>query len=112
MNKIVSLALAAAAAVAAVPALAQSVSVADDGSFRAAVSYSDLNLATPAGQRALHGRLKTAANIACGGEGYLDVESVRAAADCRKSFMAAARPKVDIASRSQGNGSISIAASR
>jgi UrcA family protein len=112
MNKIVSLALAAAAAVAAVPALAQSVQVSEDGSYRATVSYKDLNLASASGQRALHNRLKAAATSVCGGEGYQDLTSMRAAELCRKSFMEAARPQIELASRSQSGASIAAGANR
>jgi UrcA family protein len=112
MNKIVSLALAAATAVAAVPALAQSVQVSEDGSYRATVSYQDLNLASASGQRALHNRLKAAATTVCSGGDYQDLASMRAAELCRKSFMDAARPQIELASSTQNGGSIAIAASR
>jgi UrcA family protein len=62
---LIALAVASASAVSA-----QAQSAANRDAAQAVVSYSDLNLSTPAGAKALHGRIARAAKMVCGDDGH------------------------------------------
>ncbi len=112
MKKIVNLAVAAAAAFAALPAAAQNVQFGEDGSYRVAVSYADLNLSSAAGKRTLEGRLKAAAKSVCGAAGGTSLIESRNIEACRDNVMGATRPQVEIAYNGGGSGNISVAMER
>ena len=104
MKKIVSLALAAAAAIAATPASAGNAQINEDGSYKIQVPYADLNLASPAGIRTLEGRLKGAANLVCSTNEGFNLNALRAANACRDTIADAARPQIAQAQRGAGRG--------
>ncbi len=112
MNRIVSLAFAASAAFAALPAAAQSVQISEDGSYRASIHYGDLNLASSAGMRTLEGRVDAAADRICGVAKAPTRAAFKEAADCRDTITSAARPQLALARDGRGSGSIALAASR
>ena len=99
MKKIVSLALAAAATFAATPASAANVEISNDGSYRIAVPYGDLNLATSAGIRTLEGRMRAATNSVCNSGQPPSLSELRAFNACRLSISEAARPQIALAQR-------------
>lgn len=103
--------LALAAAFAASPAGAHTIKISDDGRYRISVPYGDLNLATPAGARALEGRLKAAARSLCGAPTAQGFAEARAVGDCRRNVMDVARPQMTLA-LNRGKGSIAIAGGR
>lgn len=55
-----------------------------------AVSYADLNLASPDGSAALQSRLSAAARAVCAPEDYRDLQQLSASAACVKTAMAQA----------------------
>ena len=112
MKKIVTLAIAAAAALAASPAAAQSVQFSDDGSYRVSVSYGDLNLASAAGKRRFEGRLKAAANVVCGLPRPMGLIDAREMDSCRETILDNAKPQLALAFRGAGNGSVTLTADR
>lgn len=112
MKKIVTLAAAAAAAFAGFPANAQSVQLSEDGQYRISIPYTDLNLASPAGVRTLEGRIKAAANVVCGTPRPTSLIEARGIPACRHDVMRVARPQMELALNTRGNGSIASAASR
>lgn len=101
----------AAAALSASPAGAHSIRVSDDGSYRIAIPYGDLNLASPAGVQTLKGRIKAAAKAVCGTARARSVGEARAVEACRQDVLAAARPKMMLALKGD-KGSIALAGSR
>jgi UrcA family protein len=105
MKKIVSLALAAAAAMAPCPALAKnSVQIFEDGSYRIAVSYADLNLATEAGKRRLDNRVRAATNRVCTPSSAMSLKQVMVVPECRKRIAQSARPQIELAVRGAAAG--------
>ena len=96
MSKLVSLALAAAAAFAAVststPLFAAGPALVSE---TAAVSYRDLNLASVEGQEQLHGRVRAAVRKVCGVEKGPALAEHKAVQGCRSEAFASARPQVD-----------------
>jgi UrcA family protein len=104
MKKIVSLALAAAAALAATPASAGSVKFNQDGSYRIEVPYSDLNLASPTGMRTLEGRMKSAVSLVCATGQAANINETRNADACRQPINEAARPQIAQAQQGAGRG--------
>lgn len=104
MKKIVSLALTAAAASAAIPAAAQTAQISPDGSYRIAVHYSDLNLANDAGTRTLEQRLKAATNMVCGAARVMTPNEFRNQNACRASIAENARPKIALVQRAARGG--------
>ncbi len=112
MKKIVSLGLAACAAIAPVAASATNVEIDNDGRYRISVSYADLNLASEAGKHTLQTRIKLAARAACETQGVVSMRERQDAKRCTESVLEAAKPQVAYASRGQDGGSISVAASR
>ena len=111
MKTLLPLALAAAAAFAASPAGAHTIEISDDGQYRISVPYGDLNLATPAGARALEGRLKAAARSVCGAPTAQGFVEARAVGKCRRDIMTVAGPQMTLA-LNRGKGSIALAARR
>jgi UrcA family protein len=112
MKTFLPLALAAAAtALAASPAGAHTIHVADDGQYRVAIPYGDLNLANPAGVRALERRLKAATVAVCGRSTGKGVADARTASACRKSILEAARPQLALAVE-PNKGSVALASMR
>ena len=104
MKTMISLAIAAAAAIAASPATAENdVQVNADGSYRIAVSYDDLNLTTEAGKRTLHARVRGATKRVCGAQISNITEAV-AASSCRNAINEAARPQIALAERAARAG--------
>lgn len=95
MSKLVSVALAAAAAFAAVststPLLAQEPLAYQT----AAVSYSDLNLASREGQKQLHGRVNAAVRKVCGVAMTPDLVEMKNVRSCRTFAFESARPQVE-----------------
>lgn len=85
--------VAAAAAFAASPALAQPQA----GPAQLVVSYADLDLSTERGVRALDRRLRVAAEIACGPTSDADPKGKNEARDCRAETLASARAQRDTA---------------
>jgi UrcA family protein len=112
MSKLVSVALAAAAAFGAVststPVFAQEPALI----YRtAAVSYRDLNLATREGQKQLHSRVNAAVRKVCGVEKSPTLNEYRNLRSCRTGAFASAQPQVERALAGFGPRVI-IAASR
>lgn len=112
MKKLVTL-IVAAMAISSSPAGAQSVQISEDGQYRVAIPYGDLNLASKAGARTLNGRIKAAANVVCGtGQHPIDLIGAREVQSCRSTLMTVARPQVELALRDRGSGSIALASAR
>jgi UrcA family protein len=87
-------ALVLCAAAFAVPALAGSpVSNFDPSQPSVAIRYSEADLATPAGARALASRIKDAAILVCGGDSVVDRQAV-GYDDCREAAIDAALSSV------------------
>ena len=61
------------------------------------VHYSDLNLASPAGAKALKARVARAAERVCSTEGDRTLDSVLQARSCTKVAIARAMPQVELA---------------
>jgi UrcA family protein len=61
------------------------------------VRFGDLNLATDAGVTQLHRRIRTAAYQVCGRPEIRDLKGSQAAASCRDTALADARPKIELA---------------
>lgn len=110
MKTIVALALAATAAVAAMPAQAQPDVAATN--VIAVVPYADLNLASAAGARTLESRIKAAANRICGAEQAPGLEESTRVQSCRDSVIDSAQPQVSQALAMNGTGSVALASSR
>ena len=104
MKKIVSLALAAAAAITATPANANEVQIFQDGTYRLAVPYHDLNLGSDAGLRALQGRMKAATNVVCSINQVSSLSGEREARACRQEIQEAAQPQIALAARGARRG--------
>jgi UrcA family protein len=98
-------ALATAAVIKAVPALAEPA----PGSNAAVVKTADLDLASPAGKRALEQRLVIAAHQVCDTASSFDLQGRNAERDCRDSVLAAARARARAIIAQGGNDSISLA---
>jgi UrcA family protein len=111
MKTLLPLALAAAATLAASPAGAHAVEISDDGRYRIAVPYGDLNLATPAGVRKLEARLKAAARSVCASPTETGFAAAREVGDCRRDALNAARPQMTLA-LNRGKGGIALAGGR
>ena len=96
MSKLVSLALAAVAAFAAVststPLFAAEPALVYE---TAAVSYRDLNLASLEGQKQLHSRVRGAVRKVCGVEKSPALNEHKVVQGCRTEAFEAARPQVD-----------------
>lgn len=96
MSKLVSVALAAAAAFAAVSASTPLIAAETGTVYRtAAVSYSDLNLASREGQKQLHARVDSAVRKVCGVKLTPDLVEHRAVRSCRTGAFESARPQVE-----------------
>jgi len=111
MKTLLSLAIASAAALSALPAGAHTIHISDDGRYRISIPYGDLNLASPAGVRTLEGRLKAASQAVCGGPRVMGVAEARTVGACRRNVLAVARPQLMLALNGE-KGSIALAASR
>lgn len=96
----------AAAALAAVPALAQEVPAS------VAVGYGDLNLASAEGAAMLKSRVKGAARRICGVEQAPGLAESTAVRSCRTSVLSSAQPQMNLAMSQSGSGSVVVAASR
>jgi UrcA family protein len=104
---IIASALITAAAIKAVPALAEPA-VGRDVTV-SIVQTADLDLSTDAGRRALDQRLVVAAYEVCGTASDADLKGKNAARQCRSDVLAQARAKSDrLADR--GKGTIVVAA--
>jgi UrcA family protein len=84
-----------------------------DGPLTARVSYADLNLANPAGQKVLRGRIRRAVNQVCP-ELNSSILSVIDAAHCRHAVSqeASRQMTVLVAAADRRSGSMSVVASR
>ncbi|MBA4747248.1 MAG: UrcA family protein [Sphingopyxis sp.] len=60
---------------------------------KAHIAYSDLNLASPAGQKALEGRVRTALNMVCGYEHEGSAATQANNRQCRKRAMVQIEPQ-------------------
>ena len=96
----VSVAIAAAALLAAAPATAQQPS-----QFLTVVNHGDLDLSTAAGERALTRRLHQAARETCGDAGSVHLDW-KMRQDCRAAFLRAGRAKIALA---KGRGVVTLA---
>jgi UrcA family protein len=96
MSKLVSIALAAAAAFAVVststPLFAAEPALVYE---TAAVPYRDLNLASTDGQQQLHQRVRAAVRKVCGVERSPALNEHKVVQGCRTEAFASARPQVD-----------------
>jgi UrcA family protein len=96
--QIPQLALAVAGLAFAAPALAQNEPVVIEGGLPvAAVSYADLNIGSPAGRRALEGRVTRAASDLCLETFRQSLSEFAAEHRCYSLAMAKARIDIDIA---------------
>ena len=112
MKKIVALAMAAAASVAASPAAAQSVQISDDGNYRISIPYGDLNLSSPAGFQALERRVQVAARNACGAPNSPSFQDLALVQSCRDGILERARPQLSLVAKGNGRGSVTQIAAR
>lgn len=96
MSKLVSVALAAAAALAAVSTSTPLFAAEPELVYHsAAVSYRDLNLANLEGQAQLHRRVRAAVRQVCGVAESPSVTEHQSVRSCRTAAFDAARPQVD-----------------
>ena len=103
MLKTLSALAALAASALIVPAASQA---AERTSVR--VSYADLNLATDVGQARLKGRIAFAAEMVCDTTDPLNLNLVRAVAECRSSAIADARPAFEAAVAQARHPSVTV----
>ena len=112
MSKLVSIALAAAAAFGAVSTSTPLLAAEADLVYKTAtVSYGDLNLASRDGQKQLHARVDSAVRKVCGVKLTPDLVEHKAVRSCRAGAFESARPQVEQALAGYGPRVI-IAASR
>ena len=97
-------ALITAAAIKAVPALAEPAAPATR-----IVQTSDLNLASVAGQRQLDIRLARAAREVCGTASNLDIAGKNDVRECRNQVLAAARAKAEAVTAAKTTQSVLVA---
>jgi UrcA family protein len=112
MKKIVSLAIAAAAALGVSPAAAQSVQMSDEGNYRASIPYGDLDLASPAGLKTLETRVKSAAAMVCGKPENRSLTEIQSVNKCREDLISAARPQLARATQARGGSAIALLGDR
>ena len=111
MSKLVSVALAAAAAFAAVSTATPLIAGEPAQVYRTAtVSYADLNLNSRDGQKQLHRRVDAAVREVCGEKLTPDLTEHRAVRSCRVGAFESAKPQVERVL--QGYGPRVIVASR
>ena len=96
MSKLVSIALAIAAALAVVSTSTPLFAAGPALEYRtAAVRYGDLNLATPEGAKALGSRVRGAVLQMCGPERSVPLVEHRVIRNCRMTAFDSARPQVE-----------------
>ena len=93
MSNIVS----AAVAVGLFCALASAPALARPEAQGAVVRLADLNLATAAGEQALHGRINRAVDRVCGEVDLRDLRAMSAKQACRTATLAKVTPQVEVA---------------
>jgi len=106
---VIASALVTAAAIKAVPALAEP---APSNLNVSVVRTADLNLGDPAGQRTLELRLVQAAHEVCGTAYDVDLEGKNEVRACREQVLARAHAQRDAILASRDNSDIRIAAAR
>lgn len=74
------------------------------------VRFADLDLATPAGERALRGRIWRATALVCGDADLRDLRATSAVNACRTIAMANAAPQVQVAIANARSGKAYYAA--
>ena len=107
MKKFVTLAVAAIAVFAALPAQAQTQAA--EESFVAFVPYGDLNLASAAGARTLENRIEAAADRICGFTQAPGLAEALRVQSCRDDVLNSARPQVGRAVAMKDDGRVALA---
>lgn len=94
-------ALVTSLAIKAAPAFAEGPAHGDTAT--SVVRTADLDLSSPAGQRALQQRLVVAAHAVCDDPSAVDLKAANAEAECRAQVLAAARARAEaVAGRNSG----------
>jgi UrcA family protein len=68
------------------------------------VRFTDLNLATPAGEQVLYRRVSQAAKLVCGEADLRDLQRMSEMTACRATAMASAAPQMQLAIANAHNG--------
>lgn len=88
------------AAAAMLAAAAAQAAPSDDGeSYSIRIPTGDLDLASPAGQETLHGRISRAADLACGRSPVVPLSQAFRVESCRASLIRLAQARAQLAMR-------------